>query len=237
MSKSNTNKTTKRKMKKGIKRLIILGAVVIAAAGGFFIYRNVASAAEAEAAFGAEPSYDQVTTGDISLTVSGSGNLGSAGTLNISSDSQIIAEDVLVAEGDTVSAGQPVIKLDIDAMQSAADDLQAQIAAQQISIDTTNQVTTTLSVKSPVDGWVKNVKLDEDDYIENAMAEYGYVALVATEERELVAVPDGTSLDEGAKVKVKCEGHTLSGEVVSENGKLYISIDTIRRTVGAAAKV
>lgn len=237
MSKGNTNKAPKKKMKKGIKRLIILGAVVIALAGGFFVYRNVASAAEAEAAFGAEPSYDQVASGDISLTVSGSGNLGSAETLNISTDSQIIAEDVLVAEGDTVTADQPVIKLDVDAMQSNANDLQEQIAAQQISIDTTNQVTTTLSVKSPVDGWVKNVKLDEDDYIEDAMAEYGYVALVATEERELVAVPDGTSLTEDAEVKVKCEGHRLSGEVVSEDGKLYVSIDTVRRTVGAAAVV
>ena len=237
MNKGNTNKAPKKKMRKGIKRLIILGAVVIALAGGFFVYRGVASAAEAEAAFGAEPSYDQATTGDISLTVSGSGNLGSAETLNISTDTQIIAEDVLVAEGDTVTADQPVIKLDVDAMQSNADDLQEQIAAQQISIDTTNQVTTTLNVKSPVDGWVKNVKLDEDDYIEDAMAESGYVALVATEERELVAVPEGTSLTEGAEVKVKCEGHRLSGEVVSKEGILYVSIDTIRRTVGAAAVV
>ena len=237
MKKVNTNNTQKKKIKKGIKKLIILGAIVIVLAGGFFVYRSAASAAEAEAAFGAEPSYDQVTTGDISLTVSGSGNLGSAETLNISADSQIIAEDVLVAEGDTVTADQPVIKLDVEAMQSEADDLQQQIAAQQISIDTTNQVTTTLNVKSPVDGWVKNVKLDEDDYIEDAMAEYGYVALVATEERELVAVPDGTSLTEGAEVKVKCEAHRLSGEVVSEDGKLYVSLDTIKRTVGAVAVV
>ncbi len=102
MNKGNTNKASKRKMKKGIKRLIILGAIIIAAVGGFVIYSSISSAAEAKAAFGAEPSYDAVTMGDILLTVSGSGNLGSADTLNISAESQIIAEDVLVAEGDTL---------------------------------------------------------------------------------------------------------------------------------------
>lgn len=237
MNKDNTKKASKKNMKKGIKRLIILSVVVIALVVGVFIYRGVASAAKEEAAFGAEPSYDQVTTGDISLTVSGSGNLGSAESLDISTDSQIIAEDVLVAEGDTVTANQPVIKLDVEAMQSIADDLQEQIAAQQISIDTTNQVTTSLSVKSPVDGWVKNVKLNDDEYIEDAMAEYGYVALVATEERELVAIPDGISLTDGNNVKVKSEGYSHTGQVVTEDGKRYVSIETVKRTVGAAAAV
>jgi hypothetical protein len=73
--------------------------------------------------------------------------------------------------------------------------------------------------------------LDEDDYIEDAMAEYGYVALVATEKQELVAVPDGAGLAEGSAVKVKCEGHRIKGEVVAINGKLYVSMDTVRRTV------
>ncbi len=237
MKKDTANQNGKKKMKKGIKRLIIIGAVVIVAVGGFFIYRGVASAAETNAALGAEPTFDQATTGDISLTVSGSGNLASAETLNISVGSDIVAEDVLVAEGDTLEAGQPVIKLDTDAMQSSADDLKAQISAQQISIDTTNQVTTSLSVKSPVDGWVKNVVLDEDDYIENAMSEYGYVALVATEKREIIAVPDGVSLSEGTAVTVKSQGYTHDGVVTTENGKPYVSIDTIKRTVGATATI
>ncbi len=70
MNKGNTNKAPKKKMKKGIKRLIILGVVAIVAAGGFFVYRGVASAAEAKAALGEEPVFDTVSSGDISLTVS-----------------------------------------------------------------------------------------------------------------------------------------------------------------------
>jgi multidrug efflux pump subunit AcrA (membrane-fusion protein) len=41
-------------------------------------------------------------------------------------------EDVLVAEGDTITAGQPVIVLDTEAMQDKAQEIQEQILAQQI---------------------------------------------------------------------------------------------------------
>jgi HlyD family secretion protein len=235
MKKGTTNQTGKKKMKKGIKRLIIIGVAVIVAVSGYFIYDSASNTAKAETKYSAEGSFDQATIGDISLTVSGNGNLTSGKTINVTSDSQIIAEDVLVAEGDSVTEGQPLIKLDTDAMQSYADDLQEQISQQQISIDTTNQVTTNLNIKSPVDGWVKNVELDEDDYIEDAMAEHDYVALVATEKREIIAVPDGVSLAEGTTVKVKCEGYAHTGTVTKENGKLYVSIDTVKRTVGATA--
>jgi HlyD family secretion protein len=237
MKKNNGQQNSKKKMRKGIKRLIIFAVIVIAATVGFFIYKDVANAAETEAAFGTEPTFDMITTGDISLSVSGSGNLSSAETLSISSGSYLVIGDVLVESGDTIEADQPIIKLDTEALQSYADDLQKQIAAQQISIDTTNQVTTSLSVKSPVDGWVKSLMLDEDDYIEDAMAEHGYIAIVATEKRELIGVPDGNSLADGDEVYVRCEGRKYDGTVITRDGELYVSIETIKRKVGASAVV
>ena len=223
-------------MKKGIKKLIIIGGVVVLLVAGFFIYRGVASAAETNAAFDQEATFDEVTKGDISLSVSGSGNLGSADTFDIDAASYLVIEDVTVAAGDTMAAGDVIATLDTEAMQDKAQELANEVSAAQISIDTTNNVTTSLSIKSPVDGWVKNVVLDEDDYIEDAMSEYGYIALVATEEREIINAAS-SSLTEGSEVKVKCEGYTYSGVVTNENGTLYVSIDTIYRTVGADAVV
>lgn len=222
-------------MKKKTKRLIIAGGVVILLAAGFFVYRGVASAKEDEA-FSLNPTYDQVTTGDISLSVSGSGNLGSAESFNIVASVYIAVGDVKVSAGDTLTAGDTVATLDTEAMQEKAAELKREIESAQISIDTTNNVTTSLSIKSPVDGWVKNVLLDEDDAIGDAMAEYGYVALVATEEREIIDA-SGSRLAEGDTVKVKCEGYTHAGTVTNEDGTLYVSIDTVKRTVGADATI
>lgn len=102
-------------------------------------------------------------------------------------------------------------------MNDYAADLQEQIAAAQTSIDTSNNYTIHISIKSPVDGWVKSVVLDEDDDIEDATGNYGYVALVASEKREIINAA-GSSLAEGDNVKVKYKGYTYSGTVTNENG-------------------
>ncbi len=181
-------------------------------------------------------STDIATTGDISKAVSGSGNLDSAKTLNVTADSHLDISEVLVYTGDTLKEDQPVASLNIEAMRDYSGDLKTQIDSVRTQIDTTNNTTTRLSIKSPVDGWVKNVLLDEDDSIEDAMNEYGYVALVATQERELISA-EGSSLAEGTAVRVKCESKWHNGAVTNENGALYVSIDTIARTVGADAQV
>lgn len=69
--------------KKRIKTILIAGSVAVVLAAGFFIYRGVASAQESAAVFDAEPAYDKATKGDISLSVSGSGNLDSASAFDI----------------------------------------------------------------------------------------------------------------------------------------------------------
>ena len=223
-------------MKKGMKRWIIIGSVVVLLVAGFFIYRGVAGAASTNAAFDETPSYDEVTKGDISQSVSGSGNLGSADTFDVEAASYLVIDEVTVSEGDTIAAGDAIATLDVEAMADKAEEQANQIAAAQISIDTTNNVTTSLSIKSPVEGWVKSVMLGEDDSIEDAMEQYGYVALVATEEREIVNAAQ-SGLAKGTEVKVKSEGHTYNGTVTSEDGVLYVSIDTVARSVGADAVV
>lgn len=223
-------------MKKRSKKIIVISVIVVIAAAAVFFYQNAAGSAAQAAKSDSQPSFDTVTQGNIELSVSASGNLESAETVTIKAESDLSLADVLIEEGDTIDEGQAIATLDTGGMQEYSEELKQQILTLQTDIDTTNNVTTTLSIKSTVDGWVKNVVLDDDEYIEDAMDDYGYVTLVATEERELINASD-SELQEGESVRVKCEGYWHNGIVTSEQGVLYVSIDTIKRTIGADAIV
>lgn len=222
-------------MKKKTKGIIIIVTTVVAVTAGVLIY-NAVSAKKTQSQLSTTYGTDTATIGNISLTVSGSGNLGTSKTFQVTADSHLEISEVLVLEGDAVLEGQAIATLDTEAMQVYSDELLSQIKSLQIQIDTTNNVTTKLSIKSPVDGWVKKITLAEDDLIEDAMSEYGYLALISTEQRELINV-DGSGLSVNDEVRVKCEGVWYDGIVLSDAGNLYVSIDTIKRTVGAEATV
>lgn len=223
-------------MKKKTRKIIIAAVVVVVAAAAIITYTTVSASsgqtAKLDTAFGT----DAATKGDISLTVTGSGNLASAKVLNVAADSHIDIGEVLISTGDSLQSGQAIATVDTEAMQDYADGLQEQIDSTLTQIDTTNNVTTRLSIKSPADGWVKSIVLDEDDNIEDAMNEHGYIALVATEKREIINA-SGSILKEGDTVKVKCQNYTYTGAVTNENGTLYVSIGTLARKVGADAVV
>lgn len=223
-------------MKRWFKRSIIIVIAAAVLVSAYFIYDGVTAKAQIDESFSEKPSTGVTTRGDITLTVSGSGNLKSAQSLAVETSSYIVIDSMLIEEGGTVAQGEGIAVIDTDAMSDYLYDLEQQINKLQTDIDTMNNVTTNLNIKSTTDGWVKNIVIDDDEYIEEAMAEYGYVALVATEERELIDA-QGSGLSVGDLVKVKCEGYWHDGEVVSEDGILYVSIDTIYRTVGAEAAV
>lgn len=222
-------------MKKKTKGIIIITTVVVAVVAGVLIYTTI-TAKNSQAKLSTTYGTDTATVGNISLTVSGSGNLGTSKTFEVKADSHLDISEVLVSEGDAITEGQVVATLDAEAMQDYSDDLLRQINSQQIQIDTTSSVITKLSIKSPVDGWVKNIMLDEDDSIEDAMSEYGYVAVISTEQKELINA-EGSGLAVDDAVRVKCEGNWYDGTVINQDGKLFVSIDSITRTVGADAVV
>lgn len=223
-------------MKRWLKRSIIIAVIAVVMVTAYFIYDGMTAKAQIDETFSTKSNTGVTTKGDITLTVSGSGNLKSAEHLNIETASYVVIDEVHIEEGDTVAEGDIIATLDTQTMGEHLTELEQQINSIQTDIDTLNSVKTNLNIKSPVDGWTKNIVLDDDEYIEDAMQEYGYVAVVATEERELINAAD-SGLIVGDTVKVKCEGYWHGGEVVSEDGQLYVSIDTVYRTVGAEVVV
>jgi multidrug efflux pump subunit AcrA (membrane-fusion protein) len=247
-------------MKKRTKSIIIAVIVVALIAGGGAAYGVLSANAAAAAKFSASYGTDVATTGNISLTVSGSGNLASSKTTTVAAASHLDIDSVLVSAGDTVQAGQPIAELDIEKMQVYADSIKTQIIADEDSLNTavsssssgsggigsssssssaSSSAVTSFNITAPADGWIKSIKVSSSsskNSIEKAMNAYGYLAIIATTKSELVSAA-GSSLAEGDTVKVECQGHSYTGTVVIVNGGLYVKIKTVSRTIGADAAV
>lgn len=99
-------------MSKGKKWLIVIGAIVLVAVGGFFGYQRFFS--DNRQATAEEPALETatVTRGDIVLTASGSGNLLPATEIDLGFRTGGILIELAVQVGDRVEAGDVLARLD-----------------------------------------------------------------------------------------------------------------------------
>jgi HlyD family secretion protein len=107
--------TTSYPRRRGLpRRWLILAAVVVAVAIGAGVYIN----ANATGASVAGPATVNVSRGPLVATVAGSGSVAAEQTLNLAFQTNGTVTEVLVKEGDTVLAGQELVRLDDRSLQS-----------------------------------------------------------------------------------------------------------------------
>jgi HlyD family secretion protein len=117
------------------KRLlwIVALALVLTAAGGYYYYSNVYLQAQEPASGEGTISTYTVSTGDLTITASGSGTLIPASEVAVGFDSSGVLAEVLAQVGDQVEAGQLLALLDdADAQDQVA---QAEISLRQAELD------------------------------------------------------------------------------------------------------
>lgn len=106
--------TTSYPRRRGLpRRWLILGAVVVAVAIGAGIYIN----ANANSAGVAGPTTVPVTKGLLVATVAGSGSVAAEQSLNLAFQTNGTVTEVLVKEGDTVTPGRELARLDDRSLQ------------------------------------------------------------------------------------------------------------------------
>jgi HlyD family secretion protein len=93
-----------------MKRLLVIALVLVVIAGGYWIYSRQAERTEAKAPEGIRT--ETVTRGSIEALVSATGNITAERTQAITFNSSGVAMAVLVAEGQAVTAGQLLARLD-----------------------------------------------------------------------------------------------------------------------------
>ncbi len=207
-------------MKKFLKFLIVL--IVLGAAGYYgwqYYQQNYAVSANAPAA--AQAAYTEYTIdrGNLSKNVTGTGTLSIARTADIALPYAVTVTDTLVAEGDNVTAGQALMTIDTAALQTAIDTLQTELDTTEDEIASlADSYTRAEYIKLNMDCRVKEVYIQNGDYIEDVMAEKGSIALLSLDGLMYVDVPVIEGLKILDEVGVNIGNRTTTGAVRAING-------------------
>jgi len=149
---------------KALKRVIISTVIVAILAGaGFGIYRFVQGRKNQNQTIAQRTA--RVTRGDITVSVTGSGPIESAQSVDLTSTVSSTITNVFFKDGDSVKKGDVIFELEsqdakdkIDSIKSQIDDVNSSIADVQESIKN-------LVITAPISGYVKNLNVQEGDRV------------------------------------------------------------------------
>ena len=224
------------------KFLVFLLTVAILGAGGYFGWQYYQQHFAAPASTRAQRSYTEyaISRGSLSKTVTGTGTLSIARTEDVALPYAVTVTEMLVEEGDTVTAGQPLMKIDTAALQTTIDELQT-------ALDTTESEIAALAddyvnakyLKLGIDGVVKEVYLSKGEYIQDVMAEHGSLALLSLDGKMYVDIPAEEGMKVSTELKVIVNGSRVMDAVVRsvENGVARITFTDLYAANGQEVDV
>ena len=167
-------------MKKLLKWLLILAVLGTAGFLGYRYYQSRQAAAVSAGSM-AQSAYTEYTIGrgNLSKTVTGTGTLSIARVEELSLPYAVTVTETLVEEGDTVTAGQALLRVDPAALQTAIDALQTELDSTESEIASlADDYVRAQYLRLNMDCRVKEVYIQSGDYIEEVMAQKGAIALL-----------------------------------------------------------
>ena len=229
-----------RKVKKSKKKKIISLIVVVAVAGtsGAVVYRKVrrpvAAATEVSKVQTAE-----VKKGNISNTITGTGNLELDDAEAVSIPSGLTIEDVLVESGDYVSAGTVLANVDSASVQTAMDEIQSELKELDEKIRTCQEDEDENAVVSSVSGRVKAIYVEEGSDVADIITEKGALIELSLDGYMAVAIEKTDSVAAGDSVSVTLsDGTVVTGTVdTQESGSTIITVTDNGTTLGDEVNV
>lgn len=229
-----------RKVKKSKKKKIISLIVVVAVAGtsGAVVYRKVrrpvAAATEVSKVQTAE-----VKKGNISNTITGTGNLELDDAEAVSIPSGLTIEDVLVESGDYVSAGTVLANVDSASVQTAIDEIQSELEELDEKIRTCQEDEDANAVVSSVSGRVKAIYVEEGLDVADIITEKGALIELSLDGYMAVSIEKTDSVAAGDSVSVTLsDGTVVTGTVdTQESGSTIITVTDNGTTLGDEVSV
>lgn len=225
-----------RKVKKSKKKKIISLIVVVAVAGtsGAVVYRKVrrpvAAATEVSKVQTAE-----VKKGNISNTITGTGNLELDDAEAVSIPSGLTIGDVL----DYVSAGTVLANVDSASVQTAIDEIQSELEELDEKIRTCQEDEDANAVVSSVSGRVKAIYVEEGSDVADIITEKGALIELSLDGYMAVSIEKTDSVAAGDSVSVTLsDGTVVTGTVdTQESGSTIITVTDNGTTLGDEVSV
>ena len=237
MENNQTNKVAAEQKKR--KRKIITWVLIVALVLMLAVMPVLAAKNEAANEQTASILTGEVTTGSIDSLIIGGGRLASEAAVKLTIPEEVKLVEYLVGNGDTVSEGDPIARVDrvsvmtaITGVQEALDTLSEKILDEESENGTT-------TVKASAGGTVKAVYAQPGDAAMDVMLEHGALAVVSLDDRMAVKIPVQSRLDIGDSVRVVLpEDVEISGRVERNlEGVLTVTVEDDDYPVGLEATV
>lgn len=229
-----------RKVKKSKKKKIISLIVVVAVAGtsGAVVYRKVRRPVAAATEVSKVQTVE-VKKGNISNTITGTGNLELDDAEAVSIPSGLTIGDVLVESGDYVSAGTVLANVDSASVQTAIDEIQSELEELDEKIRTCQEDEDANAVVSSVSGRVKAIYVEEGSDVADIITEKGALIELSLDGYMAVSIEKTDSVAAGDSVSATLsDGTVVTGTVdTQESGSTIITVTDNGTTLGDEVSV
>lgn len=228
-----------QKASKKKKALILCGGILVLIALGAGIFRIGTRSMKGFSKDAISVREATVTTGDISNTVVGTGNLESDETASIKVPSGITIEEVKVESGDYVSAGDVLAVVNEVSVFSAIKEVQEELDALDKEMSSSQSTTETETITAKVSGRVKTIYAGKGDDVADTMVENAALMLLSTDGKMAVDIKKGASLSKGEAVTVTFSDDTTVDGTVEKisDGTSTITFTDKGIAVGEKVKV
>ena len=188
-------------------------------------------------------SYSTEKKGELQVTVYGSGSLDPASTKDVYNEAEGTVESINVEVGDTVKAGDTLLKLSSTDLETEISTLQADLFTAQVTLSEVRDSGTDYYVYAPSAGTVKLIDdVEEDDDISVIMKTTGYLCIISRDDKmkvEFDPLSDGT-FTVGDKVSVWIDNAEVEGvvdQVDGLGGRISVTVADDDYDIGTAALV
>ena len=160
-----------------------------------------------------------VARGDVDTTITSSGKLAAPDSVDVELPDDIAVTSVFVEVGDTIAAGDVLATLDTASLSARAATLANELSSLDRQIRSRS---TTASIYSPVRGRIKYIPVVEGDDVLGAIAQYGALALISSDELMQIEIETDAVLSLSSTVNVVWTDDEAEGTVAQKTSSGYI---------------